>query len=600
MAIAVFNGETIQSNSGWSGLTVIDLADHDLAHEAAGLPGNVFVMTLPDAPVGADNILTLTTRVRWNLSESATRDKNLLIEVVSSTGGSVSIFRTPVKNSAPASTYDEFIKTTTLSADSWNGATLRVTVEEGTGKADTAQALVDYLEVETEYSNLTATPGDGIVDLAWSEIQDTTEYRIYQSTTSPVSTTGTPDAVLPVGSTSYQAIGENGVTQYFKVGYVRSGSVYYSGEVSATPLAVPAAPTLTATGQDGAVELSWSTTGVISGYYIYRDTVAGGAKTLLHTIETLDTSRGWIDSTVTNGTTYFYEVSGYNASGEGPRSNEASATPEATTTDITGTAAVSSGGTTQTTGAKEAGITETVSVVAEVGATGTRVTEGTTSFISSSSVGSVGVKEGRVGVVVGAQSLVESSGGVTSISEGSASLSSTGGVEASGVKETRETTLFSSGLAVATGGEKAVSRTSKVTVVGEISSSGVKPIEEGVDVSAGVSLQTVGKVEKRGGGDLDSALLLVTAREKVVEGAPSLTGAMTLSFVGGVSKPIETLSFKLRITRRTDAQFRVSPHVNHSLVVSGGSMTPVNLRLTTNRDTTASITRVKKITRGRA
>src|SRR5205807_1857669 len=37
----------------------------------------------------------------------------------------------------------------------------------------------------------------------------------------------------------------------------------------------------------------------------------------------------YTDTAVTNGVTYYYQVSAVNAAGEGPRSNEASATPGA-------------------------------------------------------------------------------------------------------------------------------------------------------------------------------------------------------------------------------------------------------------------------------
>ena len=75
--------------------------------------------------------------------------------------------------------------------------------------------------------------------------------------------------------------------------------------------------TWTALPSDGGVPLT--------GYKVYRG-VNGGAKSLLTTVGTAPTS--FQDSGLTNGTLYGYEVSAVNqAPLEGPRSNEASATP---------------------------------------------------------------------------------------------------------------------------------------------------------------------------------------------------------------------------------------------------------------------------------
>src|SRR5437879_465912 len=61
----------------------------------------------------------------------------------------------------------------------------------------------------------------------------------------------------------------------------------------------------------------------ITNYRIYRGTSSNG-ETLLATIGNVLT---YTDTAVTNGVAYYYQVSAVNAAGEGPRSNEASATP---------------------------------------------------------------------------------------------------------------------------------------------------------------------------------------------------------------------------------------------------------------------------------
>jgi fibronectin type 3 domain-containing protein len=86
-------------------------------------------------------------------------------------------------------------------------------------------------------------------------------------------------------------------------------------------------PSLTANPGDGKVFLSWGTASGASTYNVYRGTTMGGESTTA--IATGISTTSFTDSTVTNGTTYFYIVRGVNTNGTGPASPEASATPQA-------------------------------------------------------------------------------------------------------------------------------------------------------------------------------------------------------------------------------------------------------------------------------
>jgi hypothetical protein len=108
-----------------------------------------------------------------------------------------------------------------------------------------------------------------------------------------------------------------------------SGSLNHSATVTVTVPTVPSAPqNLKATAGNAQVTLSWSAPSsnggsAITNYNIYRGTASGG-ETLL---TTLGNVLAYTDTAVTNGQTYYYQVTAVNSVGESSKSNEASATP---------------------------------------------------------------------------------------------------------------------------------------------------------------------------------------------------------------------------------------------------------------------------------
>jgi fibronectin type 3 domain-containing protein len=179
---------------------------------------------------------------------------------------------------------------------------------------------------------LTASPSDGLINLGWSAPLSNggsvvTNYKIYRGTGS-----GSETLWTTVGNVlSYPNIGlTNGQVYYFKVSAVNAvGEGPQSNEASAIPVAVPSAPTLSSAVPGNAqVVLTWTTPNsnggnVVTNYKVYRGTTAGG-ETLLTTVGNVLT---YIDGTAANGVTYYYKVSAVNSIGEGPKSNEISATP---------------------------------------------------------------------------------------------------------------------------------------------------------------------------------------------------------------------------------------------------------------------------------
>ncbi|GIP20907.1 fibronectin type III domain-containing protein [Paenibacillus sp. J22TS3] len=87
----------------------------------------------------------------------------------------------------------------------------------------------------------------------------------------------------------------------------------------------PAKPsTLTTSGGDGKVNLTWDSVPNSTGYNVKRSTTAGGPYV---TVSNNVPDTKYVDTTAVNGTQYYYVVTALNADGESANSNEAYATP---------------------------------------------------------------------------------------------------------------------------------------------------------------------------------------------------------------------------------------------------------------------------------
>ena len=176
-------------------------------------------------------------------------------------------------------------------------------------------------------ANLKATPGDAVVTLTWTASAGATGYNVKRATTS-----GGPYAQLaaPTSSGYTDSSVINGVTYYYVVSTLTAaGESANSAQVSATPMAPgvsPAAPTnLTATPGNAVVTLTWTASTGATGYNVKRATTSGGPYTQL----AAPSSNGYTDSSVSNGTTYYYVVSAFNSTGESANSAQVVAVPNA-------------------------------------------------------------------------------------------------------------------------------------------------------------------------------------------------------------------------------------------------------------------------------
>ncbi len=103
----------------------------------------------------------------------------------------------------------------------------------------------------------------------------------------------------------------------------------WSGTSNPTPPAAPA--NLTAVAGNAQISLSWSASSGATSYTIKRSTTSGGPYT---NVATGITTTSYTNTGLTNGTTYYYVVTAVNSAGESSNSNQASATPTASTSSI--------------------------------------------------------------------------------------------------------------------------------------------------------------------------------------------------------------------------------------------------------------------------
>ena len=182
-------------------------------------------------------------------------------------------------------------------------------------------------------TGLAATPGNAQVSLTWTASSGASSYHLKRSIAS-----GAETQISAPGSNSYTDSGlTNGTKYYYVVSAVNSGGESAnSSEVSATPVApvtAPATPTgLQATGGNAQVSLSWNASTGAASYNVKRSTTNGGPYS---TAVASPTATNYTDTSVTNGTTYYYVVSAVNTAGQSGNSAQASATPANPTANVT-------------------------------------------------------------------------------------------------------------------------------------------------------------------------------------------------------------------------------------------------------------------------
>lgn len=179
-------------------------------------------------------------------------------------------------------------------------------------------------------TGLAANPAASSIALTWNPSAGATSYSVYRGTAPGA------EGATPVGTTTSDSFTDTGLTNgtgyYYTVTASNSGGASAkSAETNTVPTAAVIAPPtpfgVVITTASGQIHLQWTFEEGATTYRIYRSTSPGGeGATPLATV----TSSSYTDSAVTNGVTYYYEISALTGTTESARSSEYSANTSGT------------------------------------------------------------------------------------------------------------------------------------------------------------------------------------------------------------------------------------------------------------------------------
>ncbi|OGQ04081.1 MAG: hypothetical protein A3F82_07035 [Deltaproteobacteria bacterium RIFCSPLOWO2_12_FULL_44_12] len=179
-------------------------------------------------------------------------------------------------------------------------------------------------------TGISLSAGDAQIVLNWTKLSGATGYKIYRSTTSPVTTSSTlVDTVGDVATYTDSGL-TNSTTYYYRiVGILSGGDSGLSSEVSGTPSLSLVAPTgVAAQAGNAQMTLTWSKAAQATGYKIYRSTTSP-VTTSSTLVETVGDVATYTNTGLTNGTTYYYAIASTASGTDSGLSSEVSGAPTA-------------------------------------------------------------------------------------------------------------------------------------------------------------------------------------------------------------------------------------------------------------------------------
>jgi hypothetical protein len=306
-----------------------------------GATASTDVATLPAAP--SDLVATAVDHQRIDLAwtDNSTDETGFRIERKTEPSGTFALIATVGGNAT------KYYNTSLAAGTTY---TYRIRAFSGVGESENsneATATTDPATTPPAPSNLVATPVSGDrIDLTWTDnSSDETGFRIERKT----EPSGTYAVIATVGAnvTKYYNTGlQPGTTYTYRIrAYNGVGDSPYSNEATSTTGVPPVAPSdLAATTVDHQrIDLAWTDNSDDEiGFKIERKLEPSGAFALIATVGANVTK--YYNTGLQPGTTYSYRVRSYNAAGDSPASNEATATTNSATTpnppsDLTATAA---------------------------------------------------------------------------------------------------------------------------------------------------------------------------------------------------------------------------------------------------------------------
>ena len=198
-----------------------------------------------------------------------------------------------------------------------NGTTYYFIVTAVNAGGETACPQVSaepQVPVPTAPTGLAAVAGNAEITLTWASVTGAASYNVYYSTTSGV-TIANGTKVSSVTSPHTVMGLTNAAIYYFIVTAVNAAGETACAQVSAAPVAPPAAPTgFAATGGNAQATLTWTAVPGATGYNLYYSTTSGVTPTTGTKVSSV--TSGYTLTGLANGVTYYFIVTAFNAGGE--------------------------------------------------------------------------------------------------------------------------------------------------------------------------------------------------------------------------------------------------------------------------------------------
>jgi Malectin domain/Pectate lyase superfamily protein/F5/8 type C domain/Abnormal spindle-like microcephaly-assoc'd, ASPM-SPD-2-Hydin/Fibronectin type III domain len=287
------------------------------------LPLGSVTLDLPPSTAWTTRSETFSVQGSTNGSTYATLIPSASYTFNPATGNTVSF-------NLPAGTSEQYLQLVFTANTGWDAAQLsEFEVFPGSGSSCTPGA-------PAAPTGLGATAASSSqINLSWSASPTSgVTYSVFRSTTSGFTPSASNQVTTGLTTTVYSDTGLAASTTYYYIVQAENcaGSAS-SNQASGTTLTNTTAPTtpagLTATAGNTTVALSWTaSTGTAPiTYSVFRGTSSGGESATA--IATGLTTPSYNNTGLTNGTTYYYEVSATNSVGTSAKSTQANATPEA-------------------------------------------------------------------------------------------------------------------------------------------------------------------------------------------------------------------------------------------------------------------------------